>query len=51
MNIEEYQSVDRLGRIASNNGEGPQKLRKNSKVRESIFEVMLQYNENLRKDK
>lgn len=51
MNIEEYQSVDRLGRTASNNGEGPQKLRKNSKVRESIFEVMLQYNENLRKDK
>lgn len=51
MHIEEYQNVDRLGRTANNNGEGPQKLRKNSKVRESIFEVMLQYNENLRKDK
>lgn len=51
MNIEEYQNVDRLGRTASNNGEGPQKLRKNSKVREAIFEVMLQYNENLKKDK
>lgn len=51
MHIEEYQNVDRLGRTASNNGEGPQKLRKNSKVREAIFEVMLQYNENLRRDK
>lgn len=50
MNIEEYQNVDRLGRTASNNGDGPQKLRKNSKVREAIFEVMLQYNENLSKD-
>lgn len=50
-NIEEYQSVDRIGRTASNNGDSPQKLRKNSKVREAIFEVMLQYNDNLKKDK
>lgn len=50
INMQEYQSVDRLGRTASNNGDGPQKLRKNSKVREAIFEVMLQYNENLRRD-
>ena len=50
MNIEEYQSVDRLGRTVHNNGDGPQKLRKNSKVREALFEVMIRYNENLRRD-
>lgn len=48
MEIEEYQSVDRLGRTSSNNGDSPQKLRKNSRVREAIFETMLIYNHNLR---
>ena len=48
--IEEYQIIDRIGRI-SNNIESPHKLRKNSQIRQAIFEVMLQYNENLRKDK
>ncbi|WP_297712379.1 3'-5' exonuclease [Clostridium sp.] len=49
--IEEYQNVDRIGRISNNNIESPHKLRKNSQIRQAIFEVMLQYNENLKKDK
>ena len=49
--IEEYQIIDRIGRISNNNIESPHKLRKNSQIRQAIFEVMLQYNENLRKDK
>lgn len=50
IHIEEYQSVDRIGRTTSNSSDGPQKLRKNSKIREAIFEVMLKYNENLKKN-
>ena len=49
--IEEYQNIDRIGRISNNNIESPHKLRKNSQIRQAIFEVMLQYNENLKKDK
>lgn len=48
MEIEEYQNIDRLGRTSSNNGDSPQKLRKNSRVREAIFETMLIYNHNLK---
>lgn len=49
--IEEYQIIDRIGRISNNNIESPHKLRKNSQIRQAIFEVMLQYNENLKRDK
>ena len=49
--IGEYQNIDRIGRISNNNIESPHKLRKNSQIRQAIFEVMLQYNENLKKDK
>ena len=45
------QNIDRIGRISNNNIESPHKLRKNSQIRQAIFEVMLQYNENLKKDK
>lgn len=49
MEIEEYQTIDRIGRTTSNNNaDSPQKLRKNSRVREAIFETMLMYNKNLR---
>lgn len=48
--IETYQTVDRLGRTSQNNGDAPQKLRKNSKVREAIFETMIMYNDCLRKN-
>lgn len=52
MDIEAYQNIDRIGRTSHNhnNGESPQKLRKNSKVREAIFETMILYNELLRKN-
>ena len=49
--IEEYQTIDRIGRVSNNNIESPHKLRKNSQIRQAIFEVMLQYNENLKKDR
>lgn len=47
--IEVYQNVDRLGRISRKSTDGPQKLRKNSEQRESIFKVLEIYNERLRK--
>lgn len=50
INIEEYQNVDRVGRTSHNNGESPQKLRKNSRVREAILETMILYNELLKKN-
>lgn len=46
---EEYQSVDRIGRVSKVNTEGPQKLRKNSEQREGIYEVLLKYKSNLKK--
>lgn len=45
--LEEYQNVDRLGRMSSNNSDGPQKLLKNSSVRNAIFDLMLLYNKKL----
>lgn len=50
LNVEEYESADRLGRMSSSNNEGPQRLLKNSDVRRSIFDVMLLYDKCL-KDK
>lgn len=46
--LEEYQSVDRIGRISNLKSDGPQKLRKNSDKRKAIFEVLLKYNDNLK---
>ncbi|WP_196000410.1 UvrD-helicase domain-containing protein [Clostridium sp. 1001271B_151109_B4] len=51
IDIEEYQTIDRIGRISNNNVESTHKLRKNSKIRKAIFEVMIQYNDNLEKEK
>lgn len=52
MEIEEYQNVDRIGRVMKANIEGPQKLKKNSEKRDAIFEVMINYNDILlRKNK
>lgn len=48
--IDEYQNVDRIGRVTKANSDGPQKLRKNSKQREAIFEIMTIYNEKLKKN-
>ncbi len=41
--IDAYQSADRTGRKVKK-GEGPQRLLKNSKSREAIFNLMLSYN-------
>lgn len=45
--IEEYQNVDRLGRMGNQTGDGPQKLMKNSPVRKGIFDLMCIYNKKL----
>ncbi|MBU3114437.1 UvrD-helicase domain-containing protein [Clostridium lacusfryxellense] len=45
--IEEYQNVDRLGRMGNQIGDGPQKLMKNSPVRKGIFDLMCIYNKRL----
>ncbi|SFC49249.1 S24 family peptidase [Clostridium uliginosum] len=49
MEIQEYQCVDRIGRVSKVNNDGPQKLRKNSEQRNSIFEVLIKYDSNLKK--
>lgn len=49
LELQEYQSVDRVGRVRKVNNDGPQKLRKNSKQRNAIYEVLLKYNNNLEK--
>jgi len=45
--LQEYQEVDRIGRVTKVNNDGPQKLRKNSDQRYAIYEVLTQYNKNL----
>lgn len=45
--LQEYQEVDRIGRVSKVNNDGPQKLRKNSDQRYAIYEVLIQYNKNL----
>lgn len=40
---ETYQTADRLGRTGSKGTEGPQKLMKNSRTRQSIHELMVLY--------
>ncbi|MBW6409677.1 3'-5' exonuclease [Clostridium weizhouense] len=49
MDLQEYQCVDRIGRVSNINSDGPQKLRKKSKQRNAIFDVLLKYNDNLKK--
>lgn len=49
MDLHEYQGVDRIGRVSKLSSEGPQKLRKNSEQRYAIYQVLEQYDENLRK--
>ena len=49
MELQEYQSVDRVGRVSKVNNDGPQKIRKNSEQRNAIYEVMIKYDSNLKK--
>jgi SOS regulatory protein LexA len=48
MELEEYQNVDRIGRAMRKNNESPQKLMKNSRTREAIFNLMLLYTKKLK---
>lgn len=49
MELEEYQNVDRIGRMSTNSGhEGAQKLLKNSKTRQAIYNLMILYDKKLR---
>ena len=41
LELSEYQNVDCLGRQSLKQGEGPQRLRKNSETRQAIYELML----------
>lgn len=45
--LDEYQEADRIGRKVRK-GEGPQRLLKNSKIRDVIFKLLLIYNEKLK---
>lgn len=47
--LQAYQNADRVGRKCEK-GSGPQRLLKNSKAREAVFNVMLSYNEALGKN-
>lgn len=46
--LEVYQNIDRIGRISRKSTDGPQKLRKNSEARDSIFRVLELYNNKLK---
>ncbi|MBV7273768.1 repressor LexA [Clostridiaceae bacterium UIB06] len=50
MELEEYQSVDRMGRAIKKGNESPQKLMKNSRTREAIFNLMLLYRKKLKSE-
>jgi len=48
IDLEVYQTADRLGRTGSKSMEGPQKLLKNSRTRQAIHELMVLYTKSLR---
>jgi len=48
LHAEEYQKVDRLGRTKTVTDETPQRLPKDSKVREGIFELMIDFDSRMR---
>ncbi|OOM71292.1 LexA repressor [Clostridium puniceum] len=48
MNLEEYQNAYRPSRM-SKNADAPKILRKNSKQRQAIYEILVEYNNNLKK--
>jgi DNA helicase-2/ATP-dependent DNA helicase PcrA len=50
LEVEEYQNADRIGRMSSQIGDGPQKLQKNSTTRSAIFKVMELYDARMRND-
>lgn len=49
MKLEEYQIADRSGRVSKSIDDSPKILRKNSKQRQSIYDTLVEYNNNLKK--
>lgn len=45
-----YKDVDRIGRMSKQKSDAPQKLAKNSRVREAIFKLMELYDKEMRKN-
>lgn len=50
LELEEYQNTDRIGRASKKSIDGPQKLLKNSRTREAIFNLMQLYTETIKKE-
>lgn len=49
INLEEYQSANRVGRVSRISSDVSKILRKNSKQRQAIYEILVEYNNNLKK--
>lgn len=49
INLEEYKSANRLGRVSKISSDVSKILRKNSKQRQAIYEILVEYNNNLKK--
>jgi len=49
MKLEEYKSVHRPCRVSKTSSAVPKILRKNSKQRQAVYEILVEYNNNLRK--
>ena len=48
-NLEEYQNAYRQNRVSKKEINGPKILRKNSKQRQAVYEILVEYNNNLKK--
>ncbi len=51
MNIDEYQEADRVGRVSNVINKVSKILRKNSRQRQAIYEILVEYNNNLKERK
>ncbi|BCZ46673.1 LexA repressor [Clostridium gelidum] len=49
INIEEYKTANRPYRVSNSSNNVPKILRKNSKQRQVVFEILVEYNNNLKK--
>src|SRR5471030_2638732 len=49
MKLEEYKNVHRPCRVSKTSSDVPKILRKNSKQRQAVYEILVEYNNNLRK--
>ena len=49
INLEEYRNANRPNRVSNSSNDVPKILRKNSKQRQVVFEILVEYNNNLKK--